>query len=246
MRGILTYHSIDGSGSPISVSEASFRRHVAWLASGAVSVLPLAELAARQGGKPALALTFDDGFESLADFAWPLLRAHGLPATVFVPTSRVGLDNAWGEQETRGIPTLRLCGWDALAAMAEQGLEIGSHTVTHARLVGMGAGLVRDELALSAEAIEQRIGRRPRAFCYPYGAFDAQCARIAGERYELGVTTEHRLLAPRDAPLLLPRLDAYYYRGNRRLEDFGTPAFGRHVWVRSRLRRLRAALGAAY
>ena len=41
MRAILTYHSIDGSGSPVSVDEAAFRRHVDWLASGAVDVVPL-------------------------------------------------------------------------------------------------------------------------------------------------------------------------------------------------------------
>ncbi len=44
MRAILTYHSIDSSGSPISLSEESFRGHVRFLGSGRVSVVPLAEL----------------------------------------------------------------------------------------------------------------------------------------------------------------------------------------------------------
>jgi peptidoglycan/xylan/chitin deacetylase (PgdA/CDA1 family) len=242
MRGILTYHSIDGSRSPISISAADFARHADWLASGAVRVVPLAELVERPGDDHAVAITFDDAYENLASLAWPLLRERGLPATVFVPTGRVGRDNAWGEQAARGIPTLPLCEWPALARMAEEGLEIGSHTVNHALLDGMDARLVRAELSISAETIEARIGRRPRAFCYPYGVWDDQAARIAGELYDLAVTTELRALRTTDARHRLPRLDAYYYRSNRLLESWGSDAFRRHLWLRARLRRLRAAL----
>ena len=38
MRAILTYHSIDDSGSPISIAPADFRRHLDWLTSGRVPV----------------------------------------------------------------------------------------------------------------------------------------------------------------------------------------------------------------
>src|SRR5690606_37701023 len=60
MRAILTYHSIDESGSPISVSREAFRAHVRWLASGAVKVRPLAELVDARDGGDAVAITFDD------------------------------------------------------------------------------------------------------------------------------------------------------------------------------------------
>ena len=62
MRAILTYHSIDPSGSPISVSPAAFRRHIEWLASGRVRVVRLEELMRLPAGEDAVALTFDDGF----------------------------------------------------------------------------------------------------------------------------------------------------------------------------------------
>jgi peptidoglycan/xylan/chitin deacetylase (PgdA/CDA1 family) len=211
-----------------------------------VRVVPLAELVGRPGDDHALAITFDDAYENLASLAWPMLRERGLCATVFVPTGRVGRDNAWGEQTARGIPTLALCDWPALLRMAEEGLEIGSHSVNHAHLDGMEAGLVRAELAVSAETIEARIGRRPRAFCYPYGSWDAQAARIAGELYDLAVTTELGALGPGAARHRLPRLDAYYYRSNRLLESWGSDAFRRHLWMRARLRRLRAVLGGAH
>jgi len=243
MRAILTYHSIDRSGSPVSVDEATFRRHVDWLASGAVRVVPLEQLLAVPADEHAAALTFDDMFLSTAELAWPLLRERGLPATAFVPTGRVGRDNSWGDRRQAGIPVLALCDWDAIARAADEGLAIGSHTVTHAHLGRLGEAAVRAELEGSADELERRLGRRPRALCYPYGECDERVVRLAAETYELAVTTDLRALGPSEHPHRLPRLDACYYRGNRALETWGSLAFRRHLWLRSSARRLRRAAG---
>lgn len=243
MRAILTYHSIDDSGSPISVDAAAFRRHVDFLAAGRVKVVPLAELTALPDATDALAITFDDAFESLHRIAWPLLHERGLAATVFVPTSRVGRDNAWGERAERGIPVLPLCDWDQLGGMAGEGLDVGSHTVTHARLDGMDYGLVRDELALSSQALEEHLGRRPLHFAYPYGTFDSQAEQLAAEHYQRAVTTELRVLGAGEPPHRLPRLDAFYYRSNRTLEAYATKPFQRHLWLRAMARRARGLVG---
>ena len=251
MRAILTYHSIDGSGSPISVDEPAFRRHVDWLASGAVRVVPLEQLLQApsdegpegKGGGGALAITFDDMFRSTAELAWPLLREHGLPATVFVPTGRVGSDNSWSGRMQPGIPTLELCDWDTVARVAGEGLSIGSHTVSHAHLDQLGENAIRAELVDSADELERRLGHRPRTLCYPYGDHDDRVVRIAAETYALSVTTDLGVLEASEHPHRLPRLDAYYYRENRLLEAWGTGAFRRHLWLRASARRLRRAAG---
>jgi len=62
MRAILTYHSIDESGSVISVSESVFRGHVTWLARSAVRVVSIDTLMHLPADANAVALTFDDGF----------------------------------------------------------------------------------------------------------------------------------------------------------------------------------------
>jgi peptidoglycan/xylan/chitin deacetylase (PgdA/CDA1 family) len=72
MRAILTYHSIDDSGSPISVAPEEFRAHVRWLGSGAVRVVPLAKLVTLPPDDDAVALTFDDAFENFSTIAAPL------------------------------------------------------------------------------------------------------------------------------------------------------------------------------
>jgi peptidoglycan/xylan/chitin deacetylase (PgdA/CDA1 family) len=108
MRAILTYHSIDPSGSPISVPLAAFERHLRWLASGAVRVLSLEALLEAPAEHDAVALTFDDGFRSFGELAAPRLEAAGLPATVFVVSGHVGRTNAWGGVVSPGITDVQL------------------------------------------------------------------------------------------------------------------------------------------
>src|SRR5581483_6893264 len=80
MRAILTYHSIDESGSVISVGRETFAAQAAWLASGRVRVTTVDELLALPPDADAVALTFDDGFQNFADTAVPVLERHGLRA----------------------------------------------------------------------------------------------------------------------------------------------------------------------
>ena len=119
MRAILTYHSIDSSGSPISLSEESFRAHVRFFGSGRVNVVPLAELASVPDEKDAVALTFDDGFLNFTSSAMPVLAHLGFPATVFVVSGAVGTSNSWGGHEANGIPMLPLMSWTDLQRARE-------------------------------------------------------------------------------------------------------------------------------
>jgi peptidoglycan/xylan/chitin deacetylase (PgdA/CDA1 family) len=169
-----------------------------------VQVVELEHILDVPADRDALALTFDDALASLADVAWPLLREHGLPATVFVPTGRVGRDNDWGDAPQEDVPTLALCDWDSLERMNAEGLSVGSHSVSHARLDGLDDGALRAELEDSAAEIERRLGTRPTAFAYPYGECDERVARLTAERYRLTVTTDLRVLGPlpRGEPLL--------------------------------------------
>ena len=214
MRAILTYHSIDDSGSPISVDRECFARHVRFMTSSRVRVVPLAEIESADGD--ALALTFDDAFLDFAEEAWPLLREHGLPATLFVVSGRVGQRNDWGGVQEPGIPSLPLCDWETLGRMAEEGLELGAHSRRHPHLEQLGDAEQAAEIDGSAEDIERRTGRAPRSFCYPYGSFDERALGRVRARYARACTTELDLLrggegrTPSAAPgrLLLPRSGA--------------------------------------
>jgi glycosyltransferase involved in cell wall biosynthesis/peptidoglycan/xylan/chitin deacetylase (PgdA/CDA1 family) len=92
---VLTYHRVGDpeTGPPgiVSCTPGQFDRHVRWLASTGRAV-PLASLVqARTEGRPlpggAVLVTFDDAYADFRDLAWPILRRHGVPVTLFVPTA---------------------------------------------------------------------------------------------------------------------------------------------------------------
>ena len=240
------YHSIDDSGSPISVGRDAFSAHVKWLAGGRVRVVPLEEVMAGEPSGDAVALTFDDAFANFATEAAPLLVDHGLPVTLFVVSERVGLTNAWGGYPAPGIPTLPLLDWAELARLAEAGITLGGHTRTHPKLSGMNRAALEEEIAGSAERIQSECGVRPGAFAYPYGAFDEAAAEVVAATYRIGCTTELRVIDSADKSHLLPRLDMYYFRHHGRLEAWGNRSFHWRLLIRARARALRQALRPAW
>jgi peptidoglycan/xylan/chitin deacetylase (PgdA/CDA1 family) len=239
VRAILTYHSIDDTGSVISVSRDRFAAHVRWLVSGVVSVLPLADIANGAGGDSAVAITFDDAFENFATAAWPLLREHALPVTVFVPTSYVGGTNAWDTMPGGDMPPLRLVGWPMLGQLASEGVTLGAHTRTHPDLRALSAEAMDAEIAGSIEDIERETGQHPESFAYPYGYLNETAVATARRRCRWAVTTKLAPVSRSSDPHRLPRLDAYFLRGPGRLEAFGSRPFAMYMSARAAVRRLR-------
>lgn len=239
MRAILTYHSLDDSGSPISLEAAAFRAHMRFLASGAVRVVPIAELLAVPASQDAVALTFDDGFANFDTIARPVLSDLGLPATLFVVADHIGGTNAWGGMSQEHIPTLPLMDWDALGRALDAGVTIGAHTRRHRDLTTLSPAAIEDEVAGGVEILAARMGPRPSTFAYPYGRWNEAALMAARDVFDVACTTELRLVEDGEDRALLPRLDAWYFRRPGQLEAWGTPAFRRRVWLRAQGRRVR-------
>jgi peptidoglycan/xylan/chitin deacetylase (PgdA/CDA1 family) len=242
VRGILTYHSIDDSGSVISVRPDLFRQQAEWLASGQVQVVPLDEIEQAPPESDAVALTFDDGFDNFASVAWPELRERQLPATLFLVADYVGRTNEWIDRKRSGIPRLPLLGWDELGRLAAEGVSLGSHSRTHPDLRRLDAIRLEDEVAGSFERIHRETGVRPQTFAYPFGRHDPDVADAIRRVYRSAYTTELRFVEPFDPAHLLPRIDMYYCRRRGRLESWGSTGFQSYITVRHLLRRLRSTL----
>jgi peptidoglycan/xylan/chitin deacetylase (PgdA/CDA1 family) len=241
VRAILTYHSIDPSGSPISVAPDEFAEHVRVLASGSVKVVPLDAISSTPDDADAVAITFDDGYTNFADVAWPLLRDHHLPTTLFVVSDKVGGTNDWDSAPGLSIPSLPLLSWSDLARLASEGLTLGAHGRTHASLPGLSPAQLADEVLGSRDRIGSETGALPTSFAYPFGDLDPPAVASVRTAFTCAVTTQWRVLTPTDDRHLLPRLDAYYFRGNHRLDAFGTASFSRWLALRGAARSIGAA-----
>jgi peptidoglycan/xylan/chitin deacetylase (PgdA/CDA1 family) len=242
MKAILTYHSVDDSGSVISIDPRTFRRHVEWLASGRVRVVPLDELPTRPETEDAVALTFDDGFANVGEIAVPLLRHHGLPATLFIVTDAVGTDNRWQGRGDAGIPVLPLLTWDALAKVAEQGIALGAHGCTHADLGSLDAAGTEHEIVASRARLSHELGIDARTFAYAYGRVTDAARDVVAREFHFGCTTRLATLRAGDDAALLPRLDSYYLRVPGALEAWGTARFRWRVGLLAGARSVRGTL----
>lgn len=118
---VLLYHAV--ISSPLAVpdwcflDERIFRQQLEYLARH-FEVVSLHEalrrLRHRMVERPTAVLTFDDGFQSVHDVAFPILKRMGLPATVFVVTGLVGTDDTpWYCRLNRalGVATRRSLEW---------------------------------------------------------------------------------------------------------------------------------------
>ena len=242
MKAILTYHSIDETGSPISMPSSSFEAHRRWLTSGAVRPQSLDDLLAHAGGgEDAVAVTFDDGFANTKAPIERLLDAGITPTLVVVP-GHVGGTNDWGGRDQPGIPRLPLLTWDDLGYLSGRGLRIEAHSRTHPHLTRLSPAQLDDELGGCCEDLDRHLGIRSAHLAYPYGDVNSAVATQAAKWFSHAVTTELAPLAPASTPMMLPRLDMYYYRAPGTIEAWGSSMFGVRLKVLALRRRLKAAL----
>jgi peptidoglycan/xylan/chitin deacetylase (PgdA/CDA1 family) len=242
MRAILTYHSVDETGSVISIAERSFRRHAAWLAERHVRVVALDEITSVPPDEDAVAITFDDGLASFGRIAAPLLLEHRLPVTLFVVADAVGSSNVWRGRQDAGIPVQPLLDWEQLGALHEAGVHLGAHTCTHPRLTTLEGDALEREIVGSKQRLAREIGVDVHTFAYPYGAVSPAARDLVARTFHFGCTTRLAALASEEDPAMLPRLDSYYLRSPEALDAWGSRRFRMRLGLLAGARSVRGSL----
>lgn len=120
-----------------------------------------------------VAITFDDGYESVYTYALPILQKHGVTASVFINPAYMGQFNTWDVNSGRRF---RHMNWSQVAELRANGWEIGPHGMRHRDLTRLSAQAIEWELTLSAALIERKIGACSSVFSYPFGNTNAVVA----------------------------------------------------------------------
>jgi peptidoglycan/xylan/chitin deacetylase (PgdA/CDA1 family) len=243
MRAILTFHSIDEKDSVISCSPRYFSMLLDALAAKDIPVLDLDTLV-HPDTRRGVAITFDDGMQSVCRNALPVLRDHGATAHVFVATGAIEGADRWPADDY-SIPDYDMLNWDELATLHEAGIAIESHTHSHPDMRTLSAQQMLDDCERADILIRERLGRRPAWFAYPYGYHNQAVRDFARNRYRGTVTTELRPLGAREDSAALPRLDSYYLRSDWRIRHFDTLPVTAYLATRNFLRNIRGSQCAA-
>lgn len=206
---VLTYHSVGLSER--SLRMAKFEAQMRLLKDRA-RVVPLLELLSgpsASGGNPACAVTFDDGYASVYDNAFPIMRSLGLPATVYLTTGAIGDNGVRRSSSDAGLyPGEPMLTWSLVRELENGGITIGSHLSRHKDLTRLNREQAILELISSRDAIEHRIGSPCRDLSYPWGRTSAQVVPWVKEcGYRSAATTRHYPVGAKTNPFVVPRMD---------------------------------------
>ena len=172
--------------------------------------LPLDECVetGRAGGgeQDNFAITFDDGYLSVYERACPVLRERKMTATVYVVVDSLGGINEWdrraGDQEEKMMSAAQA------RELAENGFEIGSHTLTHPHLPNVDDETLTQEISDSKHKLEDLIGREVASFSYPYGDYDCRVLNAAmAAGYRNAVSTKLETVVEGTGMFEIPRVN---------------------------------------
>jgi len=245
---VLTYHSLDTSGSVVSAPPEAFAAQISALAESGFRGVSLRDALIHHeahGAWPerSVALTFDDGYANFYEVAAPALAARGFTATVFVVSGHVGGMNDW-EPPPAGLGPRPMLSWSQLSDLSSAGIEIGAHTRRHRDLRRLSAPEARDEIGGSRAEIEDRLGRSVESFAYPFGHTSPDALEIVRMEFRAACTTVLRR-AGRDPLHELPRVDMYYLRAPRQLSRLLDGRLDRYLTIRRLARSARGLVASA-
>jgi peptidoglycan/xylan/chitin deacetylase (PgdA/CDA1 family) len=227
----------------------------------------------RASQQPFVCFTFDDGYRDNWQWAYPVLKKHKVPFTVFVPSQFAeGRGVLWWDileriigsrqdvafdgmspmpsitvaqkekafaamagvlksvappvahdlvvklAERNGLDSNAICSdlimnWDELAEFSRQEfVTIGGHTVNHYRLSGLSDEAAEGEMRNGLSVLENKLGKRPEHFSYPFGdptsagSREFEIAKRLGMK--IAVTTNNTIIGDNHRAMLtsLPRL----------------------------------------
>ena len=178
------------------ITPAAFEAQMKALKDRGITVISMQDLLAWKRGEKNIpprcaVITFDDGWKSQYEVAWPILKKFGYPVTMFIYTEGVrGGSLGGGEAIT----------WEQLGDMRDNGVDIEAHTATHqdlreghnimlastggkrtrTKLTGpQYEQWVRNEVVGSKELLEQRLGIKVNCFAVPFGSYNEHVKELA-------------------------------------------------------------------
>jgi peptidoglycan/xylan/chitin deacetylase (PgdA/CDA1 family) len=241
---IITYHSIDNSGSVISTKVEVFRSQMQHLSENGYKVLTLKhlihELTKRDSDlTKTVAITFDDGFQNFYTSAFPVLEEFGFQATVFLVTDFCGKTNNWAGNP-RDFPLSNVLNWNEIRELHKHGMEFGGHTLTHPDLTKISEFQSVTEIKESKARIEEAIGCEVTTFAYPFGKFNAKVKETVEKSYEAACSVTLGKVHQGSDFFGLERVDAYYLADPRIFSHISSKSFDGYLRIRQFIRNIKA------
>ena len=204
---ILVYHHVSVDTPPsTSISPEDFEKHLHYLKENDFNVIALNQMvetlkAGEQLPDKAVAITFDDGYISIYDTAFPMLQSYGFPFTLFLSTGPID------RQQQNFI------NWEQIKEMSSAGVIIANHMVEHPYMLAKGQdeselewiNRLEKELLKAELRIEQQTGQSHRYLAYPFGEFNTEIKNMLEANDFIGLAQNSGAVGVNSDFLALPR-----------------------------------------
>ena len=208
---VLQYHHVDASTPEItSVTPEQFEQHLELIEREGMTVVSLPDalqaLDNTSNNRQALpdravAITFDDAYQSIAEHAATLLEQRGWPYTVFVNTDAV--DQGFSD----------MMSWATLNRLQARGATLANHTRTHPYLLDTPEGMTPEafweaEILGAEQRLQEETGHSHRLFAYPYGEYTPALAQWLEDQDFTAFGQQSGAIGNANDRQLLPRFPA--------------------------------------
>ncbi len=221
---LMYHHLLEEEENPYEDNSAIlsveiFREHMDLLYKNGYYTVGLDELEKFVRGeidlpKRSVLITFDDGYKSNYEYAYPILKEYGFKATIF-------LISGWNTDEVVSFDAneLQYLSWTEIENSRDV-FEYASHTHDLHRLDGNEQGyLITEPLDEIKHDLETSMRILDTAYlAYPYGHYNEETLEVLNELgYRMAFTVKAGRVKPGDPPLELNRYSIFSYTS---LRDF--------------------------
>jgi len=205
---VLIYHRFGEDKYPTTnIDVERFREQLEYLKNNDYTVISLQQLVQflRKGTKlpeRSAVITIDDGYRSVYENAWPVLRGYGYPFTVFLYTKAT--ENKHWNYMT----------WDQVKEMKNAGVDFQNHGFAHDHMSSKPSEMdmdeyrawIRADLAVSTRILSEELKERPRFFAVPYGEYNKTLLEeIRSFGYEAILLQDPGSVSSNTDPFAIPR-----------------------------------------
>jgi peptidoglycan/xylan/chitin deacetylase (PgdA/CDA1 family) len=171
---VLIYHRFGEDKYPTTnIDVERFREQLEYLKDKNYTVISMQELvqllhAGKNLPERSVVISIDDGYRSVYEYAWPILKSFGYPFTVFLYAKAIE-GKHWNYMT-----------WNQVKEMKKEGVDFQNHGFGHDHMAFKPADMdmdeyrawIRADLAVSTRILSEELKERPRFFAVPYGEYN--------------------------------------------------------------------------
>lgn len=217
---VLAYHSISDDSTIVDIHPSEFKKQIDILRASCEFISPDDVIEYIQNekkfSKPAVALTFDDGYKDLMTYVMPYLSQYSIPASVFVLSQP---QNANRQELANKKPLMSI---EDIQILKRNGWTIGCHSATHPNFADKNLN-VQKEIIDSKKQLEQVLGFAVKYFVYPKGIYSNKIVQVvekagfsAAFAFEPGNISTHTNI------FAIPRMPVDWTHSEKQYEAFFT------------------------